>query len=228
MTSFGHGRLDGAFEGWAAAQTATLTAALIAVLGVVATILTTSARARREHKADLYAQALGGVADYLEGPYRIRRKDGTPAHRNAITAALSDVKSLIDHSQELLRLHAPMGVADAYDDYVTAARVEAGQQMYDAWTLPNIVNDADVNLHVPYERTLSNQYRAQVVHVMQADLARRRWSTWRLIRYVRLTHGRLGTPAQPPSRPPAPETACDPSGSLAGSAEQQLDTPDRN
>jgi hypothetical protein len=190
------------FAGWEAAQTATLAAALIAVIGVTATILTTSARARREHKADLYASALGGVADYLEGPYRIRRKDGTSAHRNAITAALSDVKSAIDHSQELLRLHAPAGVANAYDDYVLAARVEAGGQMSQAWLVPAIKKDSDVNLHKPFDRTLSEKYRSHVVKVMQADLARRRWNPWRLARYALLLRHPLGAPlALPEARP---------------------------
>jgi hypothetical protein len=184
-------------EGWTAAQTAVLAAALIAVLGVTATILTTSERARREHLTDLYAQALGGVADYLEGPYRIRRKDGTAAHRNAISAALSDVKSSIDHSQELLRLHARRGVANAYDDYVVAAKIEAGQQMHEAWELPAIASDAEVNLHIAYDRTLSNRYRAHVVRVMQTDLARRIWNPWPLARYTWLVNNRLGTPERP-------------------------------
>jgi hypothetical protein len=90
--------------------------------------------------------------------------------------------------------------------------------------LPSIENDAEVNLHVPYTRILSHQYRAQVVGVMQADLARRRLNLWRLIRYARRTHGRLGTPA----RPPAPQSGHDPSGDLATPDERQVDTPARD
>lgn len=206
-------------KGWTATQTATLAAALIAVVGVVATILTTAGRARRERKTDLYAQALGGVADYLEGPYRIRRKDGTPAHRNAITAALSDVKSSIDRSQELLRLHAPNGVADVYDHYVLAAKVEAGQQMHDAWIMPSIKKDAEVNLHVSYDRTLSTRYRTQVVKLMQVDLARRRWNPWPLTRYAWLVRNRLEAPARqmaPPARADADADSLSPPPVPAG------------
>jgi hypothetical protein len=227
VTATVHDHLADLFHGWEAAQTAALTAALIAVLGVTATILTTAARARREHKTDLYAQALGGVADYLEGPYRIRRKDGTPAHRNAITAALSDVKSSIDHSQELLRLHAPKGVADAYDDYVVAAKIEAGQQMREAWMLPAITADAEVNLRVPYDRTLSNQYRSQVVKVMQADLARRRWNPWPLARYAWLVHRRLSTPAQQ-ATPPVEAHDGESSNPPDAPTSDERDTPTRN
>lgn len=184
-------------DGWQAAQTATLAAALIAVIGVVATILTTAARARREHKTDLYAEALGAVADYLEGPYRIRRKDGTAAHRNAITAALSDVKSAIDHSQELLRLRALPGVANAYDAYVHAAKIEAGQQMHDAWVMPAITSDAGVNLEVGYERILAARYRTQVVQLMQADIGRTSWNPVPLARYAWRIHHLLEAPATP-------------------------------
>ena len=164
------------WDGFTWAQGATLLAALIAVGGVALTILTNAARARREHLATLYADALHGVADYLEGPYRIRRKDGTCAHRNAITAALSDVKSGIDHSQGLLRLHARPEVGDAFDLYVEAAKREAGQQMHDAWLLPPVTSDAEVNLDVGYDRTLSDEFRAHVVDLMQAELARRLFS----------------------------------------------------
>jgi hypothetical protein len=193
------------FRDWTAVQTVTIATAVIAVLGVAATILTTSARARREHLIGLYADALSAVANYLEGPYRIRRKDGTTAHRNTISAGISDVKASIDHSQTLLRLHARRGVADAYDNFVAAARVDAGQQMHEAWKLPAITEDEDVNLHVAYDRTLSDKYRTHVVKVMQADLARRWWNPWRLVKYAWHTHKRLGVPDRPTSIVPGQE-----------------------
>lgn len=177
---------------WAAAQTVTLTAAIIAVAGVAATILTASSRARREYRAGLYADALSAVGNYLEGPYRIRRKDGSSAHRNTISAGLSDVKATIDHSQALLRLHSAPGVADAYDDYVAAAKCEAGQQMHDAWIVAPISQDQEVNLGTPYDRTLSDRYRRQILDVMQADLARRWWRPSR--RYALSVGRRLGIP----------------------------------
>ena len=87
----------------------------------------------REARPTLYGDALGAVSEYLEGPYRILRKDGSAATRFAITSKLSDVKTVIDHHQALMRLHADPGVADAYDLYVNAAKAEAGKQMHDAW-----------------------------------------------------------------------------------------------
>lgn len=156
------------------AQLATLLAALIAAAGVALTLLVNAARGRRETLTTLYGDALGAVAEYLEGPYRILRKDGEAATRFAITSKLSDVKTSIDHHQALLRLHADPLVADAYDLYVNTAKAEAGLQMRDAWEAPAVTSDAEVNLGVALPREMSNATRALAVEMMQAQL-RRRW-----------------------------------------------------
>lgn len=188
-----------AASSWGAAQNATLIAAALAVCGVAATILTASARARREHKADLFAQALAAAADYMEGPYRIRRKDGTAAHRNAITAGLSDVKSRIDHSQALLRLHASNEVAAAFDDLVLAAKIEAGAQMHEAWLAPPTETDAQVNLETAYDRTMCEKYRNEAIALMQAELARRWWNIAARARFAKLSRSTLPAPSRPSS-----------------------------
>lgn len=185
------------FDGWGPAQAATVLAALLAITGVAITVLATSGRSRREHAASLYAEALRGVSDYLEGPYRIRRKDGTAQHRNAITAVLSDVKSSIDHSQALLRLHRPAGVAHAYDRYMAAATREAGRQMHEAWKMPAITTDAEVNLEVAYDRTLSKSFQAYVADVMEADLRRRWYRPRAAFHYQRLVRNLPQLPADP-------------------------------
>jgi hypothetical protein len=173
------------FNGFTWTQGGTILAALIAITGVAATIATNAARARRDGLADLYAAALHGVSDYLEGPYRIRRKDGSAERRHAITTTLSDTKSAIDHSQALLRLHARADVADAYDAYYAAAKAEAGQQMHESWKIPAITTDAEVNLNVAYPRDQSDPLLEKVLEVMQADLAWRWWRPSRRRRYKR-------------------------------------------
>lgn len=155
-------------------QVVTLSGALIAAGAVVLTLLVSAGRARRENWATLYADALGAIAEYLEGPYRILRKDGASSTRLAITARLSDVKTAIDHSQALRRLHCHAGVADAFDQYVTVAKQEAGQQMHDAWLVDPVTADAGMNLDVALPRDRSTAARDLLVEVMQAHL-RRRW-----------------------------------------------------
>ncbi|HEY0891291.1 MAG TPA: hypothetical protein VGE38_16950 [Nocardioides sp.] len=164
------------------ANLVTLAAALIAAAGVVVTLLVNAARSRRDNLATLYADALGAVAEYLEGPYRILRKDGDKSTRFAITSKLSDVKTSIDHNQALLRLHARPGVADAYDAFVVAAKKEAGKQMHEAWKVSPVTTDDGVNLHVALPRGDAEAARARLVEVMQADLHQRWWN--------RKSHGR--------------------------------------
>lgn len=154
-------------------QVVTLAGALIAAGGVILTLLFNAAKGRRDALATLYADALGAVAEYLEGPYRILRKDGVATTRVAITGKISDVKTAIDHNQALLRLHADLGVADAYDAFVRAAKDEAGKQMHEAWKADPVTTDEGVNLYVPLPRGDSEAARARLLAVMQADLARR-------------------------------------------------------
>lgn len=166
------------------AQVATIAAALIGAGGVVLTLLVNAARARREGLANLYGEALAAVAEYLEGPYRILRKDGSAATRFSITSKLSDVKTAIDRHQELLRLHAPTEVSAVFDRYVNVAKQEAGAQMKEAWKKRPVIKDADVNLHQPLPRNLTDAARVDVVLVMQTMLARRWYDVHSRKRYA--------------------------------------------
>ena len=177
------------FAGFGWPQGAVLIAALIAAAGVTATILTTSSRARRDRLASLYADALSAVSEYIEGPYRIRRRtQGEAGQRFTITTRLSDVKAQIDHSENMLVLHARPKVASAFHAYVHAAQREAGTQMHDAWKHPGISDDHEVNLFRPYPREQSDPLRAHAVAVMQADLALRAMKPWTWVRYRRVVN----------------------------------------
>lgn len=156
------------------AQVAVLAAALIAAAGVGATLRANANNARRQTLTTLYGDALGAVSGYLEGPYRILRKDGEASTRFTLTSGISDVKTSIDHHSALLRLHADPVVADAYDHYVAVAKTEAGVQMHIAWDAPPVKRDTDINLHTPLPRGNTDAALKMVVEVMQAHL-RRRW-----------------------------------------------------
>lgn len=151
-------------------QVITIGTALLSAAVVVITLLVNAARTRRDFFANLFAEALAAVAEYLEGPYRVLRKDGTTATRFTITSHLSDVKTSIDRYQELLRLHASRDVSDAYDAYVIVAKIEAGNQMKDAWRAKPIRTDAQVNLGTALPRTETDAARPSVVASMQSAL----------------------------------------------------------
>lgn len=166
---------DGVVGPLTLSQVITIGTALLSAAVVVVTLLVNAARARRDFLANLFAEALAAVAEYLEGPYRILRKDGTATTRFAITSHLSDVKTSIDRYQELLRLHASRNVSDAYDAYVIVAKTEAGNQMKEAWRAEPIKKDAEVNLGTALPRTETGGARPSVVAAMQSAIDHPWW-----------------------------------------------------
>jgi len=127
-------------------------AAVVAVLGYSLQ----QRESRRVVRATMYAHALQAVQDYLEGPYRIRRKDGSAEARRELTQAMSTVQSQINFHTAWLEVGAPTAVASAYSALVAAARQEAGPQMTTAWAALPTSDDAAVPLGVAYTRPQSD------------------------------------------------------------------------
>lgn len=121
-------------------------AAMVAVLGYSVQ----QREARKVARATMYAHALQAVLDYLEGPYRIRRKDGSSEARRELTQAMSTVQSQMNFHTAWPEVGAPTAVASAYADLVTAARQKAGPQMTTAWAEPPTKDDGGVPLGVAY------------------------------------------------------------------------------
>lgn len=148
----------------------TIIAALIAAFVAVTGYMLTQAQARRERRAREFADALAVVEEYLEAPYRIRRRQtATPEARDALTSALSDLQARIAHHRGWLHVEAP-AVAQAYDDLIAAARSEAGVQMTEAWKSAPLTSDADMNLKVAYQHPTSDAERDKVIAVMRRNL----------------------------------------------------------
>lgn len=145
-------------------------AALVAAGVAVGGYLYQQRSARMDRRAGMYAEALRAVEDYLEGPYRIRRRDGSAEQRFQITTWLSDVKSRINYHCALMDLHAPGDVAHLYEQFVLAAQREAGPQMGAAWNEPPTVSDAAVSLGAPYIRSDADRARRRVVDAMRGEL----------------------------------------------------------
>lgn len=157
---------------------ATLLAAVVAVAGVVVGFAVTSAQSRRERRARDYAEAIGAVSDYLEGPYRVARCHNNAEERYAISTDISVIQGRIDVSAALLRLHAPKRVTDTYDAYVAAARQEAGRQMATEWRKPPARRHRDMNMHQPFDRTASKAAKATLIAAMERDMGKRWWKFW--------------------------------------------------
>jgi hypothetical protein len=161
---------------------ATLLAAAIAVIGVVVGFAVTSSQSRRERRARDYAEAIGAVSNYLEGPYRVARCHNKAEERYAISTDISVIQGRIDASAALLRLHAPKRVADAYDAYVATARQEAGRHMTAEWRKPPARRHRDMNMHQPFDRTASKAAKELLIAAMDCDMGMRWWKLWRWFR----------------------------------------------
>jgi len=149
---------------------AAIIAALVAAFAAIWVYYRQQSASRRDGRATIYAEALRAVEDYLEGPYRIRRRDGSAQARLDVTSRLSDVKSAMSFYCAWLEVNAPKDVVEKYRQYVEAAQREAGAQMTAAWAAPTTTRDCDVPLGKLFDRQASDAARAAVIHAMRADL----------------------------------------------------------
>jgi hypothetical protein len=127
--------------------------------------------ARNERRAKAFAEALAAVEDYLEMPYRVRRRPASePETRAMLTNQMSDIKARIAFHQAWLQVEAPQ-VAAAFDDLVRAAQEEGGAQMQQAWQEPLRDTDAAMNLGVAYNRSKSDSARSKTLERMREEIS---------------------------------------------------------
>lgn len=159
-----------AAPGFGSAQWSTIIAALIAALVAVTGYALTQAWARRDRRARAFADALAAVEEYLEAPYRVRRRQAPTAEvRAELAAAISDLQGRIAFHRAWLQVEAP-AVSRAYDALVLAARAEAGTQMTEAWNTKPISSDPDMNLTIGYSHPKADAERARVIAAMRRYL----------------------------------------------------------
>ncbi len=121
-----------AASGWSWAQTTALTVPVIALLGVYITYTLNQRAVRRERRSKTFAEALTAVEEYLEMPYRIRRRPDLPEARRELTDEVSSILARMAFHQAWLQIEAS-SVAGPYATLVATARAEAGVQMSVAW-----------------------------------------------------------------------------------------------
>lgn len=146
---------------------ATITAAILAAVIVVLGFFHERRQHARSRRAEAYAGALQAVGDYLEAPYRVRRRSGSAADRFTLTTHVSEIQSRLDFYTAHLALIAP-AVLDAYSSLVAAAKAEAGPQMSAAWNARPTRGDRDVPLVVAYPHPRADAARAVVLAAMRA------------------------------------------------------------
>lgn len=155
------------------------TAAVTLLVGIIAALVAVRAyqaqqkESRRQDKAQFYAEAVRAVEDYMEGPYRILRKDGSAQARREITQHISDVKSRMSFYTGWMAIHGTPEVRAAYETFIAAAQREAGPQMTAAWEARPVKKDQDVPLRgQPLPRGATDMARTHLLAVLTADLDR--------------------------------------------------------
>lgn len=163
-----------AHSSWA--QAVVLIAAFIAILGGAITAALTHSlnqrAARRERQARAFAEALGAIEEYVELPYRIRRRRPTEEARHDLTEQISRLQARIAFHQGWLQVQAP-DVAGWYEQLVRTAKQQAGAQMKEAWDRPPATGDAGMNLGGAYPRAEIDRARGRCVAAMRLDLGPR-------------------------------------------------------
>ena len=144
----------------------TLLAAVLAAVVVMIGYSIQKKQAREAEQATVYGEAIRAVHDYLEAPYRVRRRDGGSVARMAITDHVSDVQSRLAYYDTLLRVHAPTDVATAYKTLVATAKKEAGPQMTAAWKARPTRNDREVPMGAKFDQPLSTAALETVIDLM--------------------------------------------------------------
>ena len=144
----------------------TIIAATLGAMILVVGFIIERNRQRRARRAEAYAGALQAVSDYLEAPYRIRRRSGSSADRVALTNHVSDIQSSLDFYKSHFALIGPAEVRAAYCRLVAAAKSEAGPQMSAAWRGRPTRRDRDVPGITPYPHPKSDAARREALALM--------------------------------------------------------------
>ena len=108
--------------GFGVTQIVVLIVPVVAGCFLLAGYLLNQIWARNERRAKAFAEALAAVENYLEMPYRVRRRPASdPQARATLTNQMSDIKAQIAFHQAWLQVEAPH-VAEAFDTLVRAAQ----------------------------------------------------------------------------------------------------------
>jgi hypothetical protein len=129
---------------------------------------------RQAKRAEAVAGALQAVNDYLEAPYRIRRRSGRPEERFELVAWVSDIQSRLAFFEGMLATLGPKKVHDSYVKMVAAARKEAGEAMKEAWAARANSRDTSVSLTRPlYSHPETDTARKALIAQTRGSLGKR-------------------------------------------------------
>lgn len=196
----------------------TLTAAAIALLGVLVALAINGQRTERQRQRELHARALAAIIAYGEMPFRIRRRAPGAEPRARLSDELSLVKAELDVCQVLLAADGNDTVSGAFDELCNTARTTVGTEAHQAWKADVIGPDEAMNMGPLFQRLRAfNDARDNFADVLRtATVPRTRRLKQRQRRQLpgtstatSLAQRRITAPqnvagAEPPHRTPVP------------------------
>lgn len=154
---------------WIAAGSAVLT--FITVIVALLTYRHTKEEAQRQRRATVFAESLQAIEEYMETPYRIRRRPHRDAQaRWELTESISAIKARISFHQAWLQTEGLPEAAVAFEALVRAALAEAGPEMTRGWSEPGVKQDEEVPLGQPYTRDAVDRAREAFLHAAATAL----------------------------------------------------------
>ena len=117
-----------------------------AVASAVLAYLLGQRRTSVERKRTLCAEAIADALQWLELPYRIRRRpDDTPQTLTALGDRINDLRERLQFHEKWLRIEIPQSVA-SYQRLVGEVIAAAGQEIENAWNASPAQSASNMNV----------------------------------------------------------------------------------
>ena len=121
-------------------------AALIAVVGAVVAYSLGQRQAALERKRKSCAQAIADALQWLELPYRIRRRTDDAAETfSSLAERINNLREQLEFHEKWLRIEMPDS-AQKYGRLVKEVRAAAGTAIADAWRTGPVKSAEDMNI----------------------------------------------------------------------------------
>lgn len=121
-------------------------AALIAVVGAVVAYLLGQRQAALERKRKSCAQAIADALQWLELPYRIRRRTDDAAETlSSLADRINNLREQLEFHEKWLRIEMPDS-AQKYGRLVKEVRAAAATAISDAWRTGPVKSAGDMNI----------------------------------------------------------------------------------
>ena len=121
-------------------------AALVAVVGAVVAYLLAQRQAALERKRKSCAQAISDALQWLELPYRIRRRPDDAAETlSSLAERTNNLREQLEFHEKWLRIEIP-NCAQSYTRLVKEVRAAAGTAIEEAWRTCPVKSAEDMNI----------------------------------------------------------------------------------